>query len=68
MSSSVPQKQVTIKEKALILLKLIIIVEFKDKIRSFTKKSVIIFSKSIICNVDIDLLVLMQVFIRFMEL
>lgn len=58
MSNSIPQKQVTIKEKALILLKLIIIVEFKDKIRSFTKKSVIIFSKSIICNVDIDLLVL----------
>lgn len=45
MSNSIPQKQVTIKEKALILLKLIIIVEFKDKIRSFTKKSVIIFSK-----------------------
>jgi hypothetical protein len=31
MSNSVPQKQVTIKEKALILLKLIIIVELKTK-------------------------------------
>jgi hypothetical protein len=45
MSDHAPQKQVTIKEKALKPVINYNNYRIKDKIRSFTKKSVIIFSK-----------------------
>ena len=45
MSDHAPQKQVTIKEKTLKPIINYNNYRIKDKIRSFTKKSVIIFSK-----------------------